>query len=164
MQEIPLAEASEELVSSPPPLENLPSASDTRFIAFLIFWTISTLFIYSWAGEKMPWLTTHLAVPLILLTGWFGGRVIDGRYGPDLAVDHQLDAAHRYGHTRHLPVHGHGAAVEVETGSSIVSGTAVGVDRDGGALLVRTGPGEPLSAVAVGDVVRCVVADAASVV
>jgi BirA family biotin operon repressor/biotin-[acetyl-CoA-carboxylase] ligase len=53
-----------------------------------------------------------------------------------------------------------GSVVEVETGSGTVSGTAVGVDRDDGALLVRTGPGQPLSTVAVGDVVRCSVDDA----
>jgi BirA family biotin operon repressor/biotin-[acetyl-CoA-carboxylase] ligase len=53
-----------------------------------------------------------------------------------------------------------GATVEVETGSETVAGTAVGVDRDSGALLVRTGPGQPLSTIAVGDVVRCLVDDA----
>lgn len=55
-----------------------------------------------------------------------------------------------------------GSAVEVETGAGTVSGTAVGVDREGGALLVRIGPGQPLSTIAVGDVVRCRVDDAAS--
>ena len=55
-----------------------------------------------------------------------------------------------------------GSAVEVETGSDTVSGTAVGVDREDGSLLVRTGPGQPLSAITVGDVVRCAVDDAAS--
>jgi BirA family biotin operon repressor/biotin-[acetyl-CoA-carboxylase] ligase len=54
-----------------------------------------------------------------------------------------------------------GAAVEVETGPETVSGTAVGVDRESGALLVRTGAGQPLQAIAVGDVVRCAVGDAA---
>ncbi len=54
-----------------------------------------------------------------------------------------------------------GAEVDVETGSGAVTGTAVGVDRDSGSLLVRTGPGRPLSAIAVGDVVRCAVDDAA---
>jgi BirA family biotin operon repressor/biotin-[acetyl-CoA-carboxylase] ligase len=54
-----------------------------------------------------------------------------------------------------------GAAVELETGSATVTGTAVGVDRESGALLVRTGPGQPLSSIAVGDVVRCAVNDAA---
>ncbi len=53
-----------------------------------------------------------------------------------------------------------GATVEVETDGDTVQGTAVGVDRESGALLVRTGPGQPLRAVAVGDVVRCWVDDA----
>ena len=57
-----------------------------------------------------------------------------------------------------------GATVEVQTGSASVSGTAVGVDREGGALLVRTGPGQPIATIAVGDVVRCSVDDAASAV
>ena len=54
-----------------------------------------------------------------------------------------------------------GATVEVETDGDTVRGTAVGVDRESGALLVRTGPGQPLRAVAVGDVVRCWVDDTA---
>jgi len=53
-----------------------------------------------------------------------------------------------------------GASVTVETDGESVRGTAVGVDRESGALLVRTGPGQPLQAVAVGDVVRCGVDDA----
>jgi BirA family biotin operon repressor/biotin-[acetyl-CoA-carboxylase] ligase len=52
-----------------------------------------------------------------------------------------------------------GATVTVETGHETITGTGVGVDRDSGALLVRTGPGEPLRAIAVGDVVRCAVDD-----
>lgn len=54
-----------------------------------------------------------------------------------------------------------GASVVVETGTQTVRGTGVGVDRMTGSLLVRTGPGEPLVAIAVGDVVRCGVEDAA---
>lgn len=53
-----------------------------------------------------------------------------------------------------------GAAVVVETGTDAISGTAVGVDRESGSLLVRTGPGRPLSTITVGDVVRCAVDDA----
>ncbi len=54
-----------------------------------------------------------------------------------------------------------GAVVEVETASGTISGTGVGMDHDSGSLLVRTGPGQPLRAIAVGDVVRCSVEDAA---
>ncbi len=49
--------------------------SDARFVAFLIFWNLSTLFIYSWAGEKMPWLVVHPALPMIILTGKFAGDI-----------------------------------------------------------------------------------------
>jgi uncharacterized protein (TIGR03663 family) len=49
------------------------NASEGRFVAFLIFWNISTIFIYSWAGEKMPWLVLHPALPMIVLTGKFAG-------------------------------------------------------------------------------------------
>jgi BirA family biotin operon repressor/biotin-[acetyl-CoA-carboxylase] ligase len=54
-----------------------------------------------------------------------------------------------------------GARVEVETGEGTVSGTAVGVDHERGALLIRIGPGRPLSTIAVGDVLRCTVDDPA---
>ncbi|MGD8738575.1 MAG: 6-bladed beta-propeller, partial [Anaerolineae bacterium] len=54
-----------------------PSASDARFVAFLIFWNISTLFIYSWAGEKMPWLVVHPVLPMIVLSGKFVGDVLE---------------------------------------------------------------------------------------
>ncbi len=42
-------------------------------ILFLIYSALSTLVIYSYAGERMPWITVHLTLPMILLTGyWFG--------------------------------------------------------------------------------------------
>jgi uncharacterized protein (TIGR03663 family) len=52
-------------------------ASEARFIAFLIFWTIATLFTYSWAGEKMPWLVVHPALPMIVLSGKFAGDLFE---------------------------------------------------------------------------------------
>lgn len=55
-----------------------------------------------------------------------------------------------------------GSAVVVETASGTIGGTGVGVDRESGSLLVRTGPGQPLSAIAAGDVVRCAVDDPAT--
>jgi uncharacterized protein (TIGR03663 family) len=36
---------------------------------FLIFWFIGSLLIYSWAGERMPWLLMHPLMPLLLLAG-----------------------------------------------------------------------------------------------
>jgi predicted membrane-bound mannosyltransferase/DNA-binding beta-propeller fold protein YncE len=45
-------------------------------VSLLGFWTISSLVAYTIAGEKMPWLTVHIALPMILLTGWAVGQII----------------------------------------------------------------------------------------
>ncbi|GAB4206286.1 MAG: TIGR03663 family protein [Roseiflexaceae bacterium] len=42
----------------------------------LAWWTVSTFAIYSWAGEKMPWLTVHVALPLVLLAAWTLARMV----------------------------------------------------------------------------------------
>jgi uncharacterized protein (TIGR03663 family) len=52
------------------------SAPKAPFVPLLIFWAVLNLLVYSCAGEKMPWLSVHLALPLILLAGWFGGRLL----------------------------------------------------------------------------------------
>ncbi|HEY73950.1 MAG: hypothetical protein B6I35_13355 [Anaerolineaceae bacterium 4572_32.2] len=47
-------------------------------LSFLLWWTVLAWIGYSYAGEKMPWLTVHLALPMVLLSGWLIGRLIDG--------------------------------------------------------------------------------------
>ncbi|MHB1317766.1 MAG: flippase activity-associated protein Agl23 [Anaerolineae bacterium] len=47
------------------------------FVPLLIYWLAMALVIYSWAGEKMPWLLLHIAVPMVLLGGWALGRLLD---------------------------------------------------------------------------------------
>jgi uncharacterized protein (TIGR03663 family) len=42
-------------------------ARPTRFRLFLVYWFVTNLFLYSWAAEKMPWLTIHITIPLMLL-------------------------------------------------------------------------------------------------
>ncbi len=42
-------------------------ARPTRFRLFVALWFVASLFLYSWAGEKMPWLTLHIVLPLLLL-------------------------------------------------------------------------------------------------
>ncbi|MCE2464580.1 MAG: TIGR03663 family protein [Dehalococcoidia bacterium] len=44
----------------------------------LSFWAVSSFFIYSIAGERMPWLVVNFAVPFILLTAKFIGDVLEG--------------------------------------------------------------------------------------
>lgn len=43
----------------------------------LIFWVISSLVAFSVAGEKMPWLTVHIALPMLLSSAWGLGCLID---------------------------------------------------------------------------------------
>ncbi len=46
-----------------------------RFTRFLVYWALLTLLLFSVAGEKMPWLLVHVALPWIVLTGKFLGDV-----------------------------------------------------------------------------------------
>ena len=48
------------------------------FVAFAVYWTITAVVLYSWAGEKMPWLVVHLAQPFIILAARFVGDVLEG--------------------------------------------------------------------------------------
>ena len=48
------------------------------FSWFLIYWLAASLAIYSWSGEKMPWLSIHMILPAILLGGMFIGRLFSG--------------------------------------------------------------------------------------
>lgn len=57
--------------------ESKPSSVDHAVIGLLIFWAVTSLLAYSIAGEKMPWLTVHITLPMILLSGWSIGYLID---------------------------------------------------------------------------------------
>jgi len=46
------------------------------FTTFLAFWFVMALAIFSWAGEKMPWLFLHPLLPAILLAGTFVGHML----------------------------------------------------------------------------------------
>jgi uncharacterized protein (TIGR03663 family) len=45
--------------------------------ALLVFWSVSSLAVFSYAGEKMPWLTIHIALPMILASGWAIGWLVE---------------------------------------------------------------------------------------
>ncbi len=55
---------------SSPGVEPGQASVQPVFLAFLFFWAISAFFIFTFAGERMPWLTVHIVLPLILLSGW----------------------------------------------------------------------------------------------
>ena len=46
-------------------------------LALLIFWSLANLAAFSYAGEKMPWLTVHIAAPMILAAGWAIGYLLE---------------------------------------------------------------------------------------
>ena len=43
----------------------------TTMVPFLTYWLIATWALYSYAGEKMPWLSTHFVIPMAFLAGWY---------------------------------------------------------------------------------------------
>lgn len=45
-------------------------ARGPSFARFLVFWFVALFAALSFAGEKMPWLNTHLALPCALLAAW----------------------------------------------------------------------------------------------
>ncbi len=61
------------------PLPEAPASTYATLptIPLLIFWAITALLAYTVAGEKMPWLTVHITLPMILLSGWAIGYLID---------------------------------------------------------------------------------------
>ncbi len=48
------------------------------FALFLVFVAFSSLAVYTWASEKMPWLTMELALPFVLLTAYFFNPIWEG--------------------------------------------------------------------------------------
>jgi DNA-binding beta-propeller fold protein YncE len=51
------------------------------FFWFCAFWFVAALLIYSWAGEKMPWMLPQITLPLILLAGRLLGQWTDAGWG-----------------------------------------------------------------------------------
>lgn len=41
------------------------------FVPMVVWWLLLTWVAYSYAGEKMPWLSTHFVIPMALLAGWY---------------------------------------------------------------------------------------------
>ncbi len=46
-------------------------------LPLLGFWAVTSILAYTIAGEKMPWLTVHIAYPLILLAAWGLGQLVE---------------------------------------------------------------------------------------
>lgn len=74
----PAAEHSSLQRSGEEPGAELPG-TERRFPAalFLGFWVLTSFAAYTLAGERMPWLTVHITLPMILLSGWVFGRLFE---------------------------------------------------------------------------------------
>jgi len=47
------------------------------FFGLMAWWSVSSVAAFSIAGERMPWLTYHMAWPMILFTGWAIGQIVE---------------------------------------------------------------------------------------
>lgn len=45
--------------------------------SLLVWWSVISMITLSYAGERMPWLTLHITLPLIFISGWALGQVIE---------------------------------------------------------------------------------------
>jgi len=58
-------------------LTGFPKTPGNYTFTLLLWWSLSSLLAFTLAGEKMPWLTYHITLPMILVTGWALGQVIE---------------------------------------------------------------------------------------
>jgi predicted membrane-bound mannosyltransferase len=56
------------------------------FFGLTLWWAVSSILAFTVAGERMPWLTYHMTWPMILLSGWAIGQLIDS-VAPRLALE-----------------------------------------------------------------------------
>ena len=48
------------------------------FSRFLVYWAVASFIIYSFYGEKMPWVSLSIVLPVIALGGMFFGFLLEG--------------------------------------------------------------------------------------
>ena len=78
--ELPEDEGSIENPSAEKPSRIVDNEGEIRrppVLALLLYWSVMSLIAFSFAGERMPWLTTHIAMPMILTSGWSIGRLLE---------------------------------------------------------------------------------------
>jgi streptogramin lyase len=79
----PELEAGEASPTEETPVEEPSTSTEERtdmfpvFFGMMVFWSISSIAAFSIAGERMPWLTYHMAWPMVLFTGWAIGQIIE---------------------------------------------------------------------------------------
>jgi predicted membrane-bound mannosyltransferase/DNA-binding beta-propeller fold protein YncE len=61
----------------PTEIEYEASTNNFNPIGFIGYWALISLLVFSYAGERMPWLTVHITLPMILLTAWVIGQLLN---------------------------------------------------------------------------------------
>jgi len=78
-EEIPVSPTETEpatIIESDPDIDPVEQ-NFTNTFGLLLWWSITSVLALSYAGERMPWLTYHMAWPMILLTGWGIGHLLE---------------------------------------------------------------------------------------
>ncbi|HOU14941.1 MAG TPA: TIGR03663 family protein [Anaerolineae bacterium] len=69
-----------------PPDKPKPLDIDRLFPLFLLAWALFSWGAYAYAGEKMPWLFVHIALPHVLLAAWGLNQWLKGLTWQDLSA------------------------------------------------------------------------------
>lgn len=64
-------------VETQPAPEIIENPKRLPVLTLLLYWSVMSLIAYSVAGEKMPWLTVHIALPMLLAAGFSIGYLVD---------------------------------------------------------------------------------------
>ena len=75
--DLSLASQNQEVISLINDETNTEEKNFPNTFSLLVWWSIISFVAFSFAGERMPWLTFHITLPMILITGWAIGHLID---------------------------------------------------------------------------------------
>ncbi|PKO12343.1 MAG: hypothetical protein CVU39_24665 [Chloroflexi bacterium HGW-Chloroflexi-10] len=59
------------------PVINYADTYRVPVLLLFIFWSLTSLVAYSLAGEKMPWLTVHIALPFLFSAAWGFNKLVE---------------------------------------------------------------------------------------
>jgi predicted membrane-bound mannosyltransferase/DNA-binding beta-propeller fold protein YncE len=57
--------------------ENTEKINFSNTFSLLVWWSVISFMAFSFAGERMPWLTYHITLPLIAISGWALGQIVE---------------------------------------------------------------------------------------
>ena len=77
-EEIPEASSKEQVKPAVQEIsENEEDPKKLPVLTLLLYWSVMSLIAFTVAGEKMPWLTVHITLPMLLAAGFGIGYLVD---------------------------------------------------------------------------------------